>query len=49
MIDINQARKILSATQEDINDKDLTKLLKFMEQISILLLVNAEVPKKDKV
>lgn len=41
---IKEARKILGATQEDISDDDLTKLLNFMEQMSVLLLANAEVP-----
>ncbi len=41
---IKEARKILGATQEDISDDDLIKLLNFMEQISVLLLLNVKVP-----
>jgi len=43
-MNVKLARKTLGATKEDISDDDLTKLLHFMEQMSILLLLNVKVP-----
>ncbi len=48
-MNIKLARKLLGATQEDISDDDLTKLINFMEQMSVLLLVGLKVPKERKV